>query len=223
MEEQGVEVTEDIKWLGRGALRSVRRYSGYLVKGYRFHTLEREETLKTQNSGLVVTVEGANYASSRDRRPVDGVINFYGKLNDIIELNYSGQIRVVLFKCDWVDINRGCKKDNGVTLVNFSYKVHTCANLTDDPFVLASQVDKVFYVRDPKHNDWEVVRHVKLRDAFDMGIANDDQAVRYSNDNTFDVPNLDRIAHDGDDGIDITPDMEREVYVEEDDYDSILF
>ena len=174
MEEQGVEVTEDIKWLARGPLRNVRRYSGYLVKGYRFHTLEREETLKTQNSGLVVTVEGANYASSRDRRPVDGVINFYGKLNDIIELNYSGQIRVVLFKCDWVDINRGCKKDNGVTLVNFSYKAHTGANLTDDPFVLASQVDKVFYVRDPKHKDWEVVRHVKLRDAFDMGIANDD-------------------------------------------------
>ena len=56
-----------------------------------------------------------------------------------------------------------------------------------------------------------------------MGIGNDDQAARYSNDNTFDVPNLDRIVHDGDDGIDIPPDMECEVYVEEDDDDSILF
>lgn len=31
---------------------------------------------------------------------MEGVSNYYGKLNDIIELNYSGLIRVVLFKCD---------------------------------------------------------------------------------------------------------------------------
>ncbi|KAJ0592692.1 hypothetical protein HanHA300_Chr03g0088101 [Helianthus annuus] len=206
LEEQGDEVTEDLKWLARGPLRSVNRYSGYLVKGYRFHTKSREKSLKTQNSGVVVTVEGENYASSRDRRPVQGVVNYYGKLNDIIELNYSGQIRVVLFKCEWVDINRGYKIDNGVTLVNFSYKAHTGASLTDDPFVLAAQVDKVFYVTDPKHKDWEVVRFVKVRDVFDMGVLDDC---------TFNVPNLHRIGDDGEDGIDITPDMEHEVDVEE--------
>ncbi|KAD4887908.1 hypothetical protein E3N88_19980 [Mikania micrantha] len=205
MEEQGDEVTEELKWLARGPLRSVTRYSGYLVKGYRFHTKNREESLRTQNSGVIVTVEGENYASSRDRRPVHGVINHYGKLNDIIELSYSGQIRVVLFKCDWVDINRGCKIDNGVTLVNFSYKAHTGASLADDPFVLAAQVDKVFYVKDPKQIGWDVVRHVKVRDVFDMGGV-DDQVGLYSND----VSDLHRIGDDGEDGIDITPDMEHE-------------
>ncbi|GKB69755.1 transposase, Ptta/En/Spm, partial [Tanacetum coccineum] len=45
----------------------------------------------------------------------------------------------------------GVKKDKfGVTLVNFSYAVLTGAELLDDPFVLASQVDKVFYSHDPK-------------------------------------------------------------------------
>ncbi|KAL7617786.1 hypothetical protein Lser_V15G02761 [Lactuca serriola] len=222
MEEQGDEVTEDLKWLARGPLRSVQRYSGYLVKGYRFHTKNREKSLRTQNSGVVVTIEGANYASSRDTRPVHSVINYYGKLSDIIELNYSGQIRVVLFKCEWVDINRGCKKDNGVTLVNFSYRAHTGANLTDDPFVLASQVEKVFYVTDPKQKDWEIVKHVKLRDVFDMGGV-DTQVSPYSNDCTFDVPNLHRIGDDGEDGIDITPEMEHEEDVEESDDDFILF
>ncbi|KAI7748321.1 hypothetical protein M8C21_021101, partial [Ambrosia artemisiifolia] len=67
----------------------------------------------------------------------------------------------------------GCRIDNGVTLVNFSYKAHTGANLADDPYVLASQVDKVFYVTDPKNKDWEVVRHVKVRDVFDMGGVDD--------------------------------------------------
>ncbi|XP_035837033.1 uncharacterized protein LOC110894773 [Helianthus annuus] len=81
-----------------------------------------------------------------------------------------------------------------------------------------AQVDKVFYVTDPKHKDWEVVRHVKVRDVFDMGNV-DDQVGPYSNDCTFDVPNLHRIGDDGEDGIDITPDMECEVEVEENDDD----
>ncbi|KAD3336511.1 hypothetical protein R6Q59_028656 [Mikania micrantha] len=218
MEEQGDEVTEDLKWLARGPLRSVTRYSGYLVKGYRFHTKYREESLRTQNSGVVVTVEGENYASSRDRRPVHGVNNYYGKLNDIIELNYSGQIRVVLYKCDWVDINRGCKIENGVTLVNFSHTTHTGSNLADDPFVMASQVDKVFYVTDPKQKGWEVVRHVKVRDMFDLGGV-DYQVDPHSNDYTSNLLDLHRTGEDGEDGIDITPDMEHEVDFEENDDD----
>ncbi|XP_071741432.1 uncharacterized protein [Rutidosis leptorrhynchoides] len=215
MEVQGDQsVTEEIKWLARGPVKTVKRYSGYLVKGYRFHTKKREKYLKTQNSGVVVTVEGASYASSRDRRPVNGTVNYYGKLNDIIQLNYSGLIRVILFKCDWVDINRGCKIVDGVKLVNFSYKTHTGANITDDPFVLASQVDKVFYAIDPKNKDWEVVRHVKLRDVFDMG-AGDDQVIGYPNNSTSVVPNLHRIGDDGDDGMDVTEEMDLDVNSDE--------
>ncbi|KAK1428349.1 hypothetical protein QVD17_17182 [Tagetes erecta] len=88
--------------------------------------------------------------------------------------------------------------------------------------VYADLFDKVFYVTDPKHKDWEVVRHVKLRDVFDMGTI-DDQVGPYSNDCTFDVPSLHRIGDDGEDGIDITPDMEHGEDVEENDEDSILF
>ncbi|KAL4583288.1 hypothetical protein LXL04_007858 [Taraxacum kok-saghyz] len=198
-ERRDQALTEEIKWLARGPLSNVQQYSGYIVKGYRFHTRKREEFLQTQNSGVVVMAKSENYSSSRDRRPVEGMNNYYGKLTDIIKLNYSGIIRAVLFRCDWVDINRGVMKDGGTTLVNFSYKDHTGANLTDDPFVFASQVDKVFYSTDSKHMGWEVVRHVKLRDAFDMGVADDDI-------NGDDVPILHRI---GDDGINVTPKMIR--------------
>ena len=202
MEEQGDQrVTEEIKWLARGPLSSVQRFSGYIVKGYRFHTREREEFLRTQNSGVVVMAKSENYSSSRDRRPVEGVNNYYGKLTDIIKINYSGIIQVVLFKCEWVDFNRGVKEDNGATLVNFSYKNHTGVHLTDDPFIFASQADKVFYSKDAKKDGWEVVRHVKVRDVFDMGGANDNSTLG------DDIPNLHRIRDDGDDGIDVTPEM----------------
>ncbi|CAH1449646.1 unnamed protein product [Lactuca virosa] len=202
--QRGQAINKEIKWLARGPLNNVQRYSGYLVKRYQFHTMKREKFLKTQNSGVVVTVHGASYASSRS--PIEGVVNYYGKLNHIIELNYSGFIRVVLFKCDWVDINRGCKKDDSVTLMNFSYKAYTGTNLMDDPFILASQADTVFYGIDPKHKYWEVVRHVKVRDLFGMG-GDDAQVVGNPYNDTFDVPNMNRIRDEGDDGMDVTPEM----------------
>lgn len=169
-EQMDPRVTEEVKWLARGPNDFVKRYSGYLVKVYRFHTKNHENLLKSQNSGVVVTVMGTS--------PALGVVNFYGSLKEIVELNYSGKIRVVLFRCDWVDINQGCKRDEfGITLVNFSY--HTGVNLHDDPFVLASQADKVFYAQDPTLEGWFAVRHVKVRDAFNMG-CNGDQNSLYS-------------------------------------------
>ena len=219
MEEQRDQtLTEEIKWLARGPLKSVQRYSGYIVKGYRFHTKDREKERKSQNSGIVVSVKCESYASSRDRRPVEGVINYYGKLNDIIELNYSGKIRVVLFKGEWVDINRGCKKDKfGATLVNFSYLSHSGANLLDDPFVFGSQVDKVFYCEDPKNKGWSVVRHIKLKDVFDMGSDTAQVVDQDQRDGTSNVTHLHRIGDDGDDGEDVTSDMENDGTDDEED------
>lgn len=178
----------------------MKRYSGYLVKGYRFHTKDHEKALKTQNSWVVVSVVDA---SARDGSTIQGVVNYYGSLKDIIELNYSGKIRVVLFKCDWVDTDRGYKRDDfGVTLVNFSYLVHTGANLFDDPFVLASQVDKVFYAQDPKLKDWFVARHVKVRDAFNMR-CDTDQISLNSIPCTFDPPILHRVGVEVDDTLEL--------------------
>nr|XP_043616177.1 uncharacterized protein LOC122588102 [Erigeron canadensis] len=191
-EQKDPRVTEEIKWLARGPHSFVKRFSGYLVKGYRFHTKEHEKSLKTQNSGVVVTVVDGGCAGGS----TPGVINYYGVLTDIVELNYSSKIRVVLFRCDWVDTDRGCKRDEfGITLVNFSHLVHTGANLLDDPFVLASQVDKVYYAQDPKLKDWFVARHVKVRDAFNMQ-SDADQSRLDSLLDTFGVPNLDRVGSD---------------------------
>ena len=188
----------------------MRRYSGYFVKGYRFHTKNHENSLKSQNSGVVVTV--------LDSSNTQKVVNYYGSLKEVVKLNYSGKIRVVLFKCDWVDVNKGCKRDEfGVTLVNFSYLTHSGSNVLDDPFVFASQVDKVFYAQDPKLEGWLVVRHVKVKDAYNMG-CNSDQNSLYSIPHTCDVPSLHRNDVDGDEELDVTQDMEDENEEEEDVY-----
>ncbi|XP_058787489.1 uncharacterized protein LOC131661866 isoform X2 [Vicia villosa] len=205
LEEQGsVIVTDEIRWLARGPLEKVRNYSGYIVNGVRFHTKKRERCLKTQNSGICVTVKTKSYASTRDKRPKEGEINYYGALIDIIQLDYAGKYKVVLFKCDWVDINKGCNIDDlGLTLVNFNYLQHTGNEICDDPFIFASQAKKVFYVENKRLNDWFVVVHAKVRDVYDMGDAqsndidksneqvleeiNDDDLIRPETDDSDDI------------------------------------
>ncbi|GKG11064.1 transposase, Ptta/En/Spm, plant, partial [Tanacetum coccineum] len=83
----------------------------------------------------------------------------------------------------------------GITLVNFSYLTHSGSDIHDDPFVFASQVEKVFYAKDPQ-----------LENSL------------YLIPDTCDVPSLYRNEVDGDDEIDVTESMEDEDEEEEDTY-----
>lgn len=106
----------------------------------------------------------------------DDNINYYGRITDIIELNYNGAFKVILFKCDWYDVHHrvGMKQDDfGFTLLNFTRRIHTGDKFMDDPFVFSSQVEQVFYVQDAKQSDWCIPVRVRPRDLFDMGSAED--------------------------------------------------
>ena len=158
-EEGSPQVTHELRWLARGPYEVIRRFTGYISNGFRFHTKKRGRYLKTQNSGVVVKTK-----TSKDE------VNYYGEITDIFELDYSSKYRVVLFKCDWVDIKKGVKKDKfGTTIVNFKYLKHTGKDIRDDPFVFASQTKKVFYVYDERNKDWPAVLDAKVRDIYDMG------------------------------------------------------
>ncbi|XP_071726811.1 uncharacterized protein [Rutidosis leptorrhynchoides] len=149
---------EEVISLSMGPNIIARQYSGLITNGFRFLTRRREESKKTQNSGVCVEVEGGNY---------------YGKLTNIIELEYCRGYKVVLFRCDWVDIrpSKGLKKDKyGFPLVNFSRPlIHTGEKLTDDPYIISSQAKQVFYIDDMKDIGWSHVIMTKPRDTYDMG------------------------------------------------------
>ena len=74
-------------------------YFGCIVNGVWFLVTSRDEHRTTQNSGVMVPREHDNEE-----------IDFYGVLNNVIELIYPLGYRVILFKCDWFDTN--LKKKN---------------------------------------------------------------------------------------------------------------
>ena len=102
-----------------------------------------------------------------------GSVNYYSRLRAIIELDYYGNFKVVLFKCDWVDVhhNSGIRQDKfGITLVNFCRLIHTGEKLEHDPYVFSSQVEQVFYFQDPENENLSTVIKARPRDLFDMGV-----------------------------------------------------
>jgi hypothetical protein len=109
---------------------------------------------------------------------VDGEM-YYGKLTEIIEVEYYDKTKYVLFKCDWADTTRdiGNKvNEYGLVLVNFKKLVHTGKLITDEPYVLITQVDQVFYVEDKRDPGWACAVRTKPRNVYDVGDEGHDDA-----------------------------------------------
>ena len=172
MQVDGEHVNEQLQVLAMPPLRAVRCFKGYIVNGFRFHTKDRERQRKTQNSGVFLTAKTSSFASARDSNPMTGNVGYYGVLNDVMELQYIGGNRIVLFKCDWWDVmnrGRGIKQDDyGFTCVNFTQTLNT-----NEPFILANQAQQVFYIQDTIEPNWHVAIKIQPRDLYDMELEVD--------------------------------------------------
>ncbi|XP_042437052.1 uncharacterized protein LOC122023018 [Zingiber officinale] len=116
------------------------------------------------NSGVSVRASTPSFASSRDKNPVVGDVDYYGAIIEIIELNYWSKSKVVLFHCEWYQVE---KDEYGLPCVNMK---KLCS--LNDPYVMPSQVHPVFYVPDPLVDSLQYVMNRVPRDLYegDYGI-----------------------------------------------------
>nr|CAD1843907.1 unnamed protein product [Ananas comosus var. bracteatus] len=149
--------------LARGLTTYVTCYNGYLINGYRFQIEDRDKGFKTQNCGVVVVGDTSAETEKQD---------YYGVLTEVIELQYVGGHRVVLFRCNWYDVydrEKGIKTDEyGIVSVNRQRLLKT-----NEPFVLANQASQVFYATDNINKGWHVVQKTQPRDLYEMPLQMD--------------------------------------------------
>lgn len=184
--EKRVNISSDLHVLALGPNRSARRFSGYVVNGYRFHTKSRDSRCTTQNSGVFLSAETTSFASSKDENPIVGAVNYYGSVEEIVKVDYWGVFAVVLFKCHWYQEE---KDSFGLTKVNFN-KLRN----KSDPYVIASQVQQIFYVEDPTEKSVHYVIKKLPREWCDAEQQNGDE--EQNDDNSNDIHDIPRELHE---------------------------
>ena len=131
-----------------------------------YSTVDHERFLLTQNSGVMTN-------GSRDGNDID----FYGVLKEVIELEYNSNFQfrrtVVLFRCDWFNLHGktiGLRDDGyfkSINVMSLWYKT--------DPFILATQSKKIFYLQDTTlGKDSRVVQKFQHRNIFDVSEKDDE-------------------------------------------------
>ncbi|KAL5580201.1 hypothetical protein UlMin_012643 [Ulmus minor] len=118
---QAPEVTTELLSLSSKTNMVVSSYPACIVNGVRFVTHERDDRLRTQNSGMSV--------------PGTGQEMFYGQLQEILEFSYLNGFSVVLFRCKWFKCDsKHMVTENNITSIDINGEAYK-----DDQFILASQ------------------------------------------------------------------------------------
>jgi hypothetical protein len=128
---------------------TINRYTSYDINGYTFYTRAQDNKKTNQNSG--VRTDAYNCDGNRE--------TYYGFIEDIWELDYKENLKVSLFRCQWIILPNGVKIDKyGMTNINFRF-----LGYREQPFVLAKDVTQVFDVKDPYLANWEE-HHIVLQE-----------------------------------------------------------
>lgn len=149
-------VHKDLRQLSYGAI-TVKSYGRYDVNGFRFRSSTFEAThplAATTNSGVVTRAIDAEGHET----------NYYGIIKNILEFSFAGnkELKVVFFCCDWFHPKRGTRQ-NKYGMVEVKHEELLQGH---DNFILAHQVEQVYYITYPctKLAAWWVVHKTNPRE-----------------------------------------------------------
>ena len=128
-------VEEQLYLLAKAPSSTILTFQGYEINENIFYTTDQDKKSTNQNSG--VRFDATNNNGKKD--------TYYGYIEQIWELDYGPSFKVPLFRCKWFNLEGGVNVDPkyGMTTVdvkNLGYDT--------EPFVLANDVARVFYVKD---------------------------------------------------------------------------
>lgn len=184
-------VSAEIRWLAEGPNHEVPTFSGYRINGVTYSTKNRDDTRQVQCSGVCVDAKTMVVQAGQSKHIEHTLHTFYGVITSIWELDYN-HFRVPIFRCNWVDMNKGVKVDDlGYTLVNLNK-----LGFVNDPFVLGKHVKQVCYIDDPLEKLWSVTLRLPDKRYYDQSEDEDDGSVEIELENELDllkVPGIDEL------------------------------
>jgi hypothetical protein len=154
------EATKLMHALSQGPDPRARVLNRVHINNWLFRLAAIEKSLVTQNSGVVVKGDDST-----------GNMTWYGVIRNIISLEFPQEKEVILFQFDWYDVpatstsrSRGYNRDKfgiiDIATSMFRY--------SDEPYILASNAEPVFYVPIVNKPGCSTVVLVRPRNLFSM-------------------------------------------------------
>ena len=134
MKASGSDVSDELYSLSIGSLQVAYQYPSCFVNGVKFITRRRDNQRVTQNSGVCVLVDDFTY---------------YGRMEDVIVVNYRHNCSVVFFKCIWYGDKYHANRLVHTDKTTGETSAFTAKQwFTKEPYILAIQAKHVFYIKD---------------------------------------------------------------------------
>lgn len=70
-----------VRWMYIGLCAGVKKYKGFIINGFRFHIKKVEGKKRTQNYGVVLTVNTTSFASAKDKSSLKEISHIVKSFN----------------------------------------------------------------------------------------------------------------------------------------------
>ena len=149
---------DDVLELSTPPSHKARLFKSMKAYGNFFRVSSVEGKFVTADSGVSATCETIQRSGPFDRNTIVGSVTYFGRIVEIIELDY-GQLKPIVLLCDWVEpIWRGptacLRKDKyGFT----SLKLRRLMRRSANSFIFPVQASKIFFSTCVDEPEWSMV------------------------------------------------------------------
>ena len=116
---QAPKVTPELLSVASNSNIVVSSYPVCIVNGVQFVTHDHDARLKTQNSGVSVSVSALVLVPGTEHEI------FYGQLQEILQFSYLNSLSIVLFRCKWFKCDsRHMITENNISSIDITSKAY---------------------------------------------------------------------------------------------------
>lgn len=121
----------------------MRKYPAMWAYGHHYRVERVDAKRRSFDCGVMVDFKQSSRASSKDKNVIEGNLQYVGKIQEIIELDYRS-FKCSIFKCKWYEaFNMTQRHDIHSGL--FSIDSSKYLPLDKEPYVLPIHCEQVFF------------------------------------------------------------------------------